>query len=646
MRHRDGLRAFMGPLTWTPESGLPNPCVSVEEGNQLNAAASGRSKARLAPVYSPSGDKLAVIREEGQTLALFCAVSGRELGQVPSVDVQSVSFSPRGTYLVTWSRPTKGKEDGSIDGNLKVWTVSSLTTAGSAAPEPVAAYSQKTFKKDMLQWTDDEAICCRMVTNEVHVHAGSHSGAMLGKIRHAGATQFKVAPLSAAAGGCTVGIFQAESGGNAARATLYYFAAGEATAGSSRTMFSASEASMHWNASGTSLLVHTHSDVDKSNTSYYGATGIFLLTTPALGDLTEKIAQTKEGPIHDVKWSPTGEKFILSAGTMPSQSTLYDPKGKVLFEFGSAHRNTICWSPHGRFLCLAGFGNLAGEMDFYDMDPKKMKRIGTNTAHCSVSFGWSPDSRYFLTATLAPRMNVDNGFKIFKYNGAGPVVHIPVEQAFDVVWQPQPSSLFPNRGQSPRRQGAEGEAAVAAAAPPPPPVRAVYRPPGSTGALAAMLSRDKAPVGKVKTNPDGSVDVKSTVAPGQRFPGDGQAKARVIPGMAPEQAAAAEAAAAKKKAEKEKQKAKDEEKKRATLAAAAAAEAEAEAARSAAEEAARKKTPDQMTREEKDKRMRAVKKKLSLIAELKGKGGALNEDQQSKVAGEPDLLAELAALSV
>ena len=158
-----------------------------------------------------------------------------------------------------------------------------------------------------------------------------------------------------------------------------------------------------------------------------------------------------------------------------------------------------------------------------------------------------------------------------------------------------------------------------------------------------MLSRDKAPVGKVKTNPDGSVDVKSTVAPGQRFPGDGQVRARVIPGMAPEQAAAAEAAAAKKKAEKEKQKAKEEEKKKA--AAAAAAAAEAEAARQA-EEASRKKSPDLMTREEKDKRMRAVKKKLSLIAELKAKGGELNEDQKGKVAGEPDLLAELAALSV
>lgn len=37
-----------------------------------------------------------------------------------------------------------------------------------------------------------------------------------------------------------------------------------------------------------------------------------------------------------------------------------------VFTFGEAHRNTISWSPHGRFVCLAGFGNLAGDMDFWD----------------------------------------------------------------------------------------------------------------------------------------------------------------------------------------------------------------------------------------------------------------------------------------
>ena len=45
---------------------------------------------------------------------------------------------------------------------------------------------------------------------------------------------------------------------------------------------------------------------------------------------------------------------------MPARSTLYDAKCKPIFDFGAAPRNIVSWSPHGRFLCLAGFGNLPG----------------------------------------------------------------------------------------------------------------------------------------------------------------------------------------------------------------------------------------------------------------------------------------------
>ena len=68
------------------------------------------------------------------------------------------------------------------------------------------------------------------------------------------------------------------------------------------------------------------------------------------------------------------DRFVVAAGTMPCHCTLMDSTGAPLYQYGAAHRNTISWSPHGRFLCLAGFGNLAGEMDFYDT--LRSKKIG------------------------------------------------------------------------------------------------------------------------------------------------------------------------------------------------------------------------------------------------------------------------------
>lgn len=58
--------------------------------------------------------------------------------------------------------------------------------------------------------------------------------------------------------------------------------------------------------SGSAVLVHTHCDVDKSNSSYYGSSGLFLLS--ADGSLSASVPQSKEGQIHDVQWSPLGDR--------------------------------------------------------------------------------------------------------------------------------------------------------------------------------------------------------------------------------------------------------------------------------------------------------------------------------------------------
>ncbi|MGK3757151.1 MAG: hypothetical protein ACI8RD_009465, partial [Bacillariaceae sp.] len=38
--------------------------------------------------------------------------------------------------------------------------------------------------------------------------------------------------------------------------------------------------------------------------------------------------------------------------------------GKATFLFGNRHQNTVSWAPHGRFVNLAGFGNLVRYFSF------------------------------------------------------------------------------------------------------------------------------------------------------------------------------------------------------------------------------------------------------------------------------------------
>jgi len=53
---------------------------------------------------------------------------------------------------------------------------------------------------------------------------------------------------------------------------------------------------------------------------------------------------------------------------------MYKNDSTPYFEFGRHHRNTIRFSPFSRLVMIAGFGNLSGEMDFWDLT--KMKIVG------------------------------------------------------------------------------------------------------------------------------------------------------------------------------------------------------------------------------------------------------------------------------
>lgn len=106
----------------------------------------------------------------------------------------------------------------------------------------------------------------------VYIHA---------QVYHKGFTQFHI--TGTVSPYVSVAVFNPEAGGKPARVALYRFTPSSDSTGttnvtgpvSSRTIFAASEAKLMWNSTGSALLVYAHSDTDAS--SYYGATGLFLL---------------------------------------------------------------------------------------------------------------------------------------------------------------------------------------------------------------------------------------------------------------------------------------------------------------------------------------------------------------------------------
>lgn len=105
-----------------------------------------------------------------------------------------LGFSPLGTYVITWQRPSKD-ENGDAVKNLKVWLVNDEKAAAEGVDkEPVARFVQKSQTGWNLQYTYDEAFCARVVTNEVQIYESHDLTNVWNKIRVEGVADFAVSP--------------------------------------------------------------------------------------------------------------------------------------------------------------------------------------------------------------------------------------------------------------------------------------------------------------------------------------------------------------------------------------------------------------------------------------------------------------------
>ncbi|KAK7879919.1 hypothetical protein WMY93_033420 [Mugilogobius chulae] len=188
---------------------------------------------------------------------------------------------------------------------------------------------------------------------------------------------------------------------------------GPTAALANKSFFKADKVDMKWNRKASAVLVTASTDVDKTGASYYGEQTLHFL-------------------------SVSGETALVQ---LP---TVYNLSCEPVFDFGTGPRNAAYYSPQGHILVLAGFGNLRGQMEVWDV--KKYKQVCKPQAPDSTHFSWSPDGEHVVTATCSPRLRVSNGFKVWHYSGA--VLHqwdAEGAELWEVRWQDAPYGRFPER---------------------------------------------------------------------------------------------------------------------------------------------------------------------------------------------------------
>ena len=304
---------------------------------------------------------------------------------------------------------------------------------------------------------------------------------------------------------------------------------------SQKTFFKGDKVQLKWNQQGSSLLVLAQTDVDRSGKSYYGETTLYLLSTS--GAFDARVALDKEGPIHDVSWSPNSREFGVVYGYMPAKATIFNHRAIAQHSFPLGPRNTITFSPNSRFVLVAGFGNLAGQIDVYDMQKDYRKICTIESGNPSVC-EWSPDSRYIMTATTSPRLRVDNGVRIW-HVGGGVMYNEDMVELYHVLWRPMaPELVVGGDPLNPVPTPHESAMAYLGTVKTPSKPAGAYRPPGARG-LATPLHfkrEDEGGAAHVVSNGTQNVGPNGFGRPRRGVPGAEpveSASARTVPGAEP-----------------------------------------------------------------------------------------------------------------
>ncbi|UZJ56294.1 hypothetical protein CBS101457_005614 [Exobasidium rhododendri] len=416
------------------------------------------------------------------------------LHSLPVEKVVDLQFSPKGKFISTWQRPSKDAE-GNSERNLNIWN----TQTG----EKVGSFERKSQEGCHFHFVQSEKACLRLVTNELQVFdpQDMNGKGVIGRLRLEGMTSYEVGPGEKP----SVAVFCGEKKGAPASVRIYPLSALIPTPDeaprpiSQKTFFKADKIQIKWNTAGTGLLFATSTDVDKTGKSYYGETNLYMMSTR--GDFDCRVALDKEGPVHDFEWNPNGREFLVVYGYMPAKSTLFSYRINVIAELGTSSRNFAAFNPSGRFFALAGFGNLSGTVDVWDREKlgTKGSSVEANAKGKSFSFDasnsslfqWSPDGQFILTATLSPRLRVDNGVRV--WHCTGNLVHVEmINDLYQASWRPMLADValakypFPATiPESPAPSAAAQSALEATKAKAEKKAMGAYRPPGARGAPAS-----------------------------------------------------------------------------------------------------------------------------------------------------------------
>lgn len=264
--------------------------------------------------YSPDGKWIVAVKESEVILA---SSTYPQTYIIPRKGVTRLSFSPKGTYLVTWESPVPTEPK-----NLFIWKLPENTTK-SESTEILSVFGMLRKSVDswpLFTWTQDETLCARMTAEGVMICNGafgssgdSAAPATVSRIKASNVHRVAWSP-----NGTYLSVFSLPKTGMPGSVSLFDPHSKDGRPLSTRAFFRGDECRMMWNPdvskdSTEFLLALVNTDMDATGKSYYGESALYAIY-PRVPMRNTQITFKQEGNIHDIAWNPSGKSFAVIYG--------------------------------------------------------------------------------------------------------------------------------------------------------------------------------------------------------------------------------------------------------------------------------------------------------------------------------------------
>ncbi|KAJ6632850.1 Eukaryotic translation initiation factor 2A [Pseudolycoriella hygida] len=417
------IRSSVGIELWN-SAGLKIPYVPNQNFPR------DESKFCRAIVFSADGRFLAWAN--GTKVEICATKDWKIIFSLPRPKTFYLKFSPSGKYLVTWELFITTKDNAEGTPNLNVYS----TADGNC----IFSTIQKKNTDWEPHWSMDESILAFMVGGEAFFYETNEAKGFEKPAKKIGGARNGSISISPFGTNPYVAFHLPGAKGSPSMCKIFKYPDLQAAQPiGCKSFFQADRVEMMWNKRSTGLILLTSTEVDSTGASYYGKQALHFMSTR--GD-SFAVQLKKDGPIHSVSWNPNSTEFCVIYGFMPAKASFFNLKCDSTFDSDEGAINSIYYNPFGNLVILAGFGNLRGNVEVWDVAKKKI--VSTLQAPDSTMLEWCQSGEIFVTATTAPRLRMSNGFKVWHYSGA--LLHETMwpegQELLEVIWQTYPSGTF------------------------------------------------------------------------------------------------------------------------------------------------------------------------------------------------------------